>query len=177
MHTANQDGCKKSASDATQTAHHHHHKSLDHHLQVHLQISRFSWQLQSARQTSKATTQNHHTQKKRCWVDTQGIEHVSVLRRSSNALSPLGLSEQEMQRTPHNRTQTERHNLPLRKEIFAQLNSTLQTRKTRCKNFTRPQSPKQNVVNDQTQTKGGHQGIQRRRMAQGPKQENFCEAA
>ena len=159
MHTANQDGCKKSASDAAQTAHHHHHKSLDHHLQVHLQISRFSWQLQSTRQTCKATTQNHNTQKKRCWVNTQGIQHVSVLRGSTNALSPLGLSEQEMQRTPHKRTQTERHNLPLREEVLAHLDSALQTRKTRRKNFTRPQSPKQNVVNDQTQTKGGHQRI------------------
>ena len=47
--TANQNGRIKSASNATQTAHDHHHKGFDHHLQIHLQMSRHSGQLQCTR--------------------------------------------------------------------------------------------------------------------------------
>ena len=165
MDHADQQGRCKSTTNAAQPAGDHHHKGLNHHIHIHLQMGRFTWQLQSPRQARQAAAQHDHAQHDGCGVHAQGVEHVAVLRGRFHALSPACSGEQQMQTQPHQRPQQQGHNLPSRKERLTQLDRPFETGKARGKNLFRPKKPAHRIVQRQRQAKGGDQLVQLWRMA------------
>ena len=71
-----------------------------------------------------------------------------------------------MQTQPNQRTQQQRQQLPLREKIFANLQGPFKPWKSWRKNFGGPHPSQQHIMDDQAQTKCGHQRIQRWRVPQ-----------